>query len=136
MTLIPVLERVEATDLALLERDGVRSYLSDLRCLRRFVEAAEVRAAGRLRDFAAAGTGAPVDETIAETARSSARHGKSVESAAKVAAEHPDLAAALDAGALGQGHLAAYEQATRQLDEGQKAGAGPTPGAAGRCSTS
>ncbi|MEZ5258200.1 MAG: hypothetical protein R2705_15225 [Ilumatobacteraceae bacterium] len=120
MTLVPVLERLEAADPSTLGRSGLGLVLADVRVLRRFVESIEVQVAQRASELAAAGTSPPPEEVIAQGERSSGRHGKAVESAAAVAAAHADLGAALHDGALGLDHLGEYHRATKDLDDTQR----------------
>ncbi len=121
MSLVPVLERLEALDIPALGQGGIALGLVDLERLKRFVEATEIAFAGRAATLAAQGTGAPPTEVIARGTRSSATQAARAERGAQTAAANPALGAALADGTVGLEHLEVYRAIERGLADDQQA---------------
>ncbi len=115
MSLVHVLQRLEALDPAALERSGITLAALDARDLRRFVDGIEVMLAARLADL-----DQPAADALRELGHAST-HAASVERAAQTVGDVPELGAALSARRLGLEHVHAYRRVERTLSPEQRA---------------
>ena len=120
MSLVPVLERIEALEVASLEAGGIALALADITQLTRFLDGVKVRLAQRAAAIAAEGRGAPPTETVRKGCRSSAGEAARLAAAAETAAAVPELGDALEAGAIGLEHVGAFGAVARELEPGQQ----------------
>ena len=120
MSLVPVLERIEALDVASLEAGGIGLALADLTQLTRFLDAVKVRVAQRAAAIADEGRGAPASETVRKGCRSSAGEAARLASAADTAAAVPELGDALESGSIGLEHVGAFGAVSRELQPDQQ----------------
>ena len=115
MSLVPVLERLEAVDVAVLAPGGVALAMLDIRDMQRFLDGLQVRLACHL-----AASGEPVADRLRELGQSSAR-ASAVEQAAQTVTESPELGVALAARRIGIEHLNEYRHVARRLSDEQQA---------------
>jgi hypothetical protein len=100
-----------------VSRDELSLHLRDLRSIRAWVDAAEVRATRRGRALEAAGrAGSPI-ATNADVGGRSGREAQAVSEREGICEQMPALEAALDAGQVSSGHVDAVASASRRLDE-------------------
>ena len=120
MTVVPVLERIEALGVSGLETGGIALALADVTRVERYLASVKVALAERAASLTAAGRGAPVSETVKRGCRTSTGDAAKVESAAQTAAANPALKTALSAGVVGIEHVTAYGSIERSLSDEQK----------------
>ena len=120
MSLVPVLERIEALEVASLEAGGIALALADITQLTRFLDGVKVRLAQRAAVIADEGRGAPASETVRKGCRSSAGEATRVAAAAETAAAVPELGEALEAGSIGLEHVGAFGAVARELQPAQQ----------------
>ena len=116
MSLVPFVQRLEARDTTTLELGGVALAALDLRELRRYVDAYEVRLAARL-----AVLGEPVIDLLRKTGSISTARAAEIERAAQTTAAVPALGVALDERRIGIDHVAAYRRVGQTLSDDQRA---------------
>jgi hypothetical protein len=109
---------VRAANPEVMERDELASLVTDLARLRAWIDAAEVRAARRVRELASEGRSEPAAGLLGRSGRRSAKAAKAAAERERVCGQMPDLETALDAGMISAGHLDAVAAATGNLDEG------------------
>ncbi len=121
MTLVPVLERLEALDVEGVGAGGIAMALGDVTRLERYLASLKVRLAARASGVAGEGRGAPAAEVLKRACRTSSRDAAAVESAAELTSATPELGAAMATGVVGIEHVNAYGSVERTLSGDQQA---------------
>ena len=120
MSLVPVLERIEALDVVSLEAGGIAMGLADLTQIERYLDGVKVRLTQRAAVVADEGRGAPAGETVRTGCRTSSSDAAKVAAAAQTATAVPVLGEALESGAIGLEHLGAFGAVARGLQPSQQ----------------
>lgn len=120
MSLVPVLERIEALDVASLEVGGVGLALADITQVQRYLDAVKVRLTQRAGALAEEGRAAPASETVRRGCRTSSSDAARVTAAAETAAAVPMLGAAVESGVIGLEHVNGYGDVARTLGSAQQ----------------
>ena len=88
-----------------LDRDGCKALLSDVRRVRAWVDAAELRATRRMKELEAQGVAEPAEAALANDAGLSGRDARDAADREQAAAELPEFEDALEVGQVTAGHL-------------------------------
>jgi len=120
MTLVPLLERIEALDAATLETGGIALALTDVTRLERYLAGVKLALTERARVIAEGGRGAPPAEVVKRHCRTSASDAARIESAAQTTATNPTLGSAVADGTVGLEHVTAYGSVERTLTPDQQ----------------
>ena len=120
MSLVPVLERIEALDIASLEPGGIGLALADITQISRYLDGVKLKLAQRAKVIADEGRGAPAEETVRRGCRASSSEAARLASAAETTAAVPVLGAAVDSGVIGVEHVAGYGTVARKLEPSQQ----------------
>ncbi len=120
MSVVPVLERIEALNVSSLETGGIALAFADVTQVQRFLDSTKLALAQRAADIAACGRGAPATETVRTGCHSSASEAAKLTAAADTAAAVPVLGSALAAGTIGLEHVNTFGAVTRDLKPDQQ----------------
>lgn len=100
-----------------MDRDELATHVEQLRAVRAWVDAAEVRAARRARELEVAGHSESAAAMAARVGKRSSKEARAVEEREAVCADMPAFESALGEGAVSAGHVDAVAAAARNLDE-------------------
>ena len=106
-----------ATDPDRLGRDQLAAHLVDLRVVRSWIDAAEVRAARRGAALAEQGTASSPEAANVRLGHRSSKNAQTISDRAGLCSEMPQFEAALNAGTLSAAHVDVVARAVRTLDE-------------------
>lgn len=112
---------VRDTDPDVLDADRLREYQRSLATLRAWCDARQVRATRRQRSLAAEGRAGEPRHTISCDGRQSSKDARQASEREQVCTTMPGFEEALAAGTVSAGHVDAVANATRNLDEVERA---------------
>lgn len=116
-----VYAEVRDTDPDTLEPTELEAYLRRVAELRAWCDARQVLATRRQRALAAAGRGADPRHALSSHGRQSSRDAHAADERETVCSAMPGFEGALGAGAVSAGHVDAVANATRNLDQAERA---------------
>jgi hypothetical protein len=112
---------VRTADVEAMSREQLAAHNGDLKRLRSWLGAAEVRAARRAKTLEAAGCCESVESMASRNGGRSGRGARDLSDRTEVCDEMPDVEAALSGGEIGTEHVDAIAKAVRGLDADAKA---------------
>jgi hypothetical protein len=120
MNLGHIVERLQATDVSMLDAGGVTARLRDLERLRGFVAETEHALARRANALAESGVGAPAGELLGRVGHCSPRQAERTSRRAEALGSLPAVAEQLGRGRIGTEHADTLANATHRLDRQQR----------------
>ena len=125
MTLVPVLERLEALDTPSLGSAGVAAGLAEVQRLRGFLDAVTVRLSIRADELAALGHSADGSECVRSGCRTTTGEAARIQRSGATILDNPALGTALEHGTITLGHIDTWGHAVRDLRDDQLARLAP-----------